>query len=211
MKLSKFLSIVFFVSGIAANAMAQYPDPSLMNKKEYAEYSIQHLKEGSLLVRLNFKTKAIDLLEQAGNKTGAEEMRSIQLEENKAIMNAFRSYFTFCPVYFFSIDSTEALLRGARQGYFLNSDLRVDPSISVKTPFVMVAEFGVLETALPADKTQPEQEESRRGLMADALLVRDSQLKQLENPFPYYVHLGKLEARVKKLDKRLRRYYTEVK
>jgi len=211
MKLTRLFSIVFFVSGIAANALAQYPDPSLMNKKEYAEYSIQHLKEGSLLVRLNFKTKAIDLLEQAGNKTGAEEMRSIQLEENKAIMNAFKSYFTFCPVYFFSIDSTEALLRGARQGYFLNFDLKVDPSISVKTPFVMVAEFGVLETALPADKTQPEQEENRRGLMADALMVRDNQLKLLEKPFPYYVHLGNLETRVKKLDKHLRRYYTEVK
>jgi hypothetical protein len=211
MKIIKILSIAFFVSGVAGNAIAQYPDPSLMNKKEYAEYSIQQLKEGSLLVRLNFKSKAIDLLEQAGNKTGAEQMRSTQLEENKAIMNAFKTYFTFCPVYFFSIDSTAALLRGSRQGYFLNQDLKVDPSISVKTPFVMVAEFGVLETALPADKTQPEQEESRRGLMADALLVRDSQLKMLEKPFPYYVHLGNLETRVKKLDKHLKRYYTEVK
>lgn len=190
---------------------AQYPDPALMNSKELARYNIQQLKNGALLVRLDFRTKAIEILQQSGNREAANQLKQIRKKENKEIMAAFKEYFTFCPVYFFPMDSTNAMAQGKKGGYFLNDSLNVDPAISLKNTFFLVGEQGMLETSLPPDKTRPDQEDVRRGLMSDALLIRNKDLELLRNPFPYYVHWGDWEERVTKLEKRLQRFYSQSK
>jgi hypothetical protein len=195
--------LIFFAPGLSA----QPTDPSLMKQREYAAYCIKNLKDGTLVVRLNFKTKAIIALLQAGNTNGANDIRYKQEEENITIMKAFKKHFKFCPVYFVSFDSTIALVNGRQAGVFLNDDLKPDPSIQLRSAFFLFAEYGMIETAVAPDKLNPEQETSQRGIMEDALIIRDKDLKLLKDPFPYYVHLGNWDARAKKLNKKFEKYY----
>lgn len=203
---NSILVFIMMFTGVKS-LVAQHPDPALMNDREYARYCIDNLKDGSLVVRLNFKTKAINYLVKQGNTAGAEHIRQEQFAENTAIMDAFVKYYKFCPVYFISFDSTIALQHGMHQGIFLNENLKVDPGITMKKSFFLVAESGMLETSIPEDQTQPNQEEVRRGTFDDALVIRNKDLDMLRDPFPYYVHYGNWEDRVKKLSKRLQKFY----
>lgn len=201
--LSFIIAFLFFTAPVAA----QPTDPSQMKQKEYAAYCIQNLKDGTLVVRLNFKTKAINALLQAGNSNSANDIRYKQEEENITIMKAFKKHFKFCPVYFVSFDSTIALLNGRQEGVFLNDELKPDPTIQLRSAFFLFAEYGMIETAVAPDKLNPEQETVQRGIMEDALIIRDKDLKLLKDPFPYYVHLGNWDARAKKLNKKFEKYY----
>lgn len=208
-KLCFFFCIMILI-GIAGNVYAQHPDPSLMNKNEHARYCIENLKDGALIVRLNFKRKAINALEQSGNMAGAERIRLEQEQENLEIMAAFKSYYKFSPVYFISYDSTRAALNGKRSGYFLNEQLQVDPSISMNKDFFLFAEHGMLETSLPSDKTNSKQEKLRRGTIEEALVVRDQKMNLLRRPFPYFVRFGDWDERVIKLERRIRKFYQQI-
>lgn len=199
------LGVLLVEAGISR---AQLPDHSQMKDKEYAQYCIKNLKNGALVVRLNFKTKAINALTQAGNTNGANQIRYVQAEENTVIMWAFTKYLKFCPVYYISFDSTIALQQGKKSGVFLDENLKVDTALSLKADFFLFAEHGMLETNVPADKTQPDQETTQRGLMEDALVLRNKNLDLLKDPFPYYVHWGGWEGRVKKLEKKLQKFYS---
>ena len=186
---------------------AQHPDIEFITGKEYASYCIQNLKQGALVVRLNFKPKALNALQQMGNTIKADRLRLAQREENLAIMRAFKEGFHFCPVYFIRLDSAVAFQKGQQGNYFLDNNLIVDTTIRMKEKFFLFAEYGMLETSLSADKTQPGQETVRRGLMADALIIRDKNLELLPRPFPFYIHFGDWKERVRKLEKRLQRFY----
>jgi hypothetical protein len=137
----------------------------------------------------------------------ADRIRLEQEQENLAITAAFRSYYKFCPVYFISYDSTTAALKAKRSGYFLNDKLQVDPSISMNKNFFLFAEYGMLETSLPSDKTNSKHEKVRRGVIEEALIVRDQKMNLLRRPFPYYVRFGDWDERVIKLERRLEKFY----
>ncbi|MBA2408190.1 MAG: hypothetical protein H0V65_09405 [Chitinophagales bacterium] len=203
----RLLLIGLLLFSEAKRLEAQHPDIEMMTDKEYASYCIQNLKKGALIVRLNFKTRAVNALQQMGNAAEADRLTLEQRQENLAMMNAFKNGFKFCPVYFISMDSTIAFQKDEHGSYFLNEDLKVDSSIRMKEEFFLFAEYGMLETSLSADKTQPGQESVRRGLMADALILRDKNLKLLPDPFPFYVHFGDWPERVRKLEKKLQRFY----
>lgn len=207
--MSKFsmLLLISLLTGINWS-FSQQTDPSQLKNKEYGKYFIENLKQGALVVRLNFKTKAINALIQAGNTNAANQIRYQQAEKNAAIMKAFKKYFEFCPVYFIAFDSTVAFVNGKRSGIYLNENLQVDPSIQPKTSFFLIAEEGTLETKVAENKAIPEQETTQHGLMDNALVIRDTDLELLHDPFPYYAHsLGNINSRVKKLDKKLGQFY----
>lgn len=191
----------------AANAVGQVTDPTAMKPKDYAGYCIQHLKTGALVVRLNFKTKAINALLQAGNSNGASEIRYQQELLNSTIIKAFRKNFKFCPVYFVSYDSSIALVQGRLTGMLLNDNLEPAPSLKLPSDFFLFAEYGMIENTIPPDKMNPDQETSTRGLMEDALVIRDKEMQLLHDPFPYYVHTGNWDSRVKKLNKKFDKFY----
>jgi hypothetical protein len=122
---------------------------------------------------LDFKSKAVASYEALGNKAAADRIRKDQEALNLEIVQDFRKDFTFCRIYFISYDSTKAAMAGRKSGYFLNDQLKLDPSIVMKESFFLFAEFGMLETPLKEDKLSPDQEEERRGTMSDVLLIRD--------------------------------------
>src|SRR3954466_3763280 len=59
------------------------------------------LKDGVLLVRLMTREPSVKALREAGQTRQADEMQQEQNTYNKKIISAFKSGFTFCPVYFF--------------------------------------------------------------------------------------------------------------
>ncbi|MBX7109837.1 MAG: hypothetical protein K1X61_14390 [Chitinophagales bacterium] len=191
------------------NVRAQQNSQAPPKGYEYGRYYIENLRDhGALIVRLNFKSKAINALLLAGNSNYATQIRYQQAEENTKIVQAFLKYFTFCPVYFIAYDSTGAFMEGRRTSIFLNSNLKTDSSIHAAPDFYLFAETGALETRVAADKLQPEQESTQRGLMDDVLIIRNADLNLLHDPFPYYVQRpASWEGRVKKLEKKFQQYY----
>lgn len=197
----------------SAVTYAQQTLQSPLKGSEYGRYYIKSLKDhGALIVRLNYKTKAINALMQSGNSNYANQIRYQQAEENSMIMQAFRKHYSFCPVYFISYDSTTAFIEGRRSSIFLNPDLKIDSSIHTTATFFLFAEIGTLETPVAADKLIPEQENSQRGLMDEVLVIRNTDLSLLHDPFPYYVQRpASWEGRVKKLEKKFQQYYQKNK
>lgn len=192
---------------------AQQPSQSPLKGSDYGRYYINSLKDhGALIVRLNFKTKAINALMLAGNSNYANQIRYQQAEENSTIIQAFRKHFSFCTVYFIAYDSTTAFIEGRRSSIFLGTDLKIDSSIHTTATFFLFAENGTLETPVAADKLIPEQESAQRGLMDEVLVIRNTDLSLLHDPFPYYVQRpAEWEGRVKKLEKKFQQYYLKSK
>ncbi|MBA3649452.1 MAG: hypothetical protein H0W62_13025 [Chitinophagales bacterium] len=186
---------------------AQYPDPSLMSKSESAKYIIRQLKQGALLVRLDMRTKAVTMLQEQDKNEAAEIILQRQRKENLEIISAFKRNFNFCPVYFFLSDSSDAARASRRSGYFLNDSMQADPAITLNENYFLIAEKGMLEKEIPQDKTQTSQEPSTRGTMEDALVIRDKNYNLLKDPFPYWVHLGNWDTRVRKLNKKFLNFY----
>ncbi|MFI5135422.1 MAG: hypothetical protein ACHQD9_06180 [Chitinophagales bacterium] len=141
MKQLKF-SLLMVLLMSATLSRAQEELPKNFTWKDSARILIRNLKDGALIVRLQSRSMAISKLNELGNYSGANEIKSQQREENLEVVEAFRSSFSFCKVYFFFTDSTDALLSGKRTGYFLDDSLKVDPSISLKEIFFMIAEVG---------------------------------------------------------------------
>ncbi len=206
--------IIIFLQMLPPTVMhAQETLQSPLKGSEYGRYYIKSLKDhGALIVRLNYKTKAINALMQSGNSNYANQIRYQQAEENSMIMQAFRKYYSFSPVYFISYDSTTAFIEGRRSSIFLDSELKIDSSIHTTATFFLFAEIGTLETPVAVDKLQPEQESAQRGLMDEVLVIRNTDLSQLHDPFPYYVQRPSgWEGRVKKLEKKFQQYYLRSK
>jgi hypothetical protein len=186
MKVSRgFLLVIFSV--ITFSAAAQETAPLNATWKDSARIYIRQLKEGALLVRLHSRAVAIAKLRAVGNTRDANTIESIQREENKEIVRAFRIQFDFCKVYFFFGDSTDAILLGKRSGFFLNDSLQIDPAISLKENFFMIAEKGNPDLQHKYDPTQQSnQDKSERSLLNETIVVLDQNLNQLKRPFPYY-------------------------
>lgn len=167
------------------------------------------LHNGALLVRLHSKAMAVAAFEKAGRHDMAVYIAREQDDENKAIMHAFQSHFSFCKVYFFPSDSSGNVLQGKRSGYFLNEKLQVDPSITVKENFFITGEHG--DPDFPShdvDSTQSSAPDA--GLISDALVLMDDHFRQLPKPFPYYVRPGMADGKYP-WDKRVQRLNDNLK
>lgn len=207
--MKKFLLMVALLL-FSAGLRAQKTNASTLKPREYGKFYIQHLKEGALVYRLNFKTKAINALLAADNLNAATQIRYEQAAINNSIMGAFENYFTFCPVYFISYDSTEAFIKGKRSAIFLDKNLEVSEQIIPAATFFLVGDQGTLTMPVKADPLDPNRETEQRGLMDNALVLRDTNLVMLHDPFPYYVHFsGNWERTIKKLEKKLQRFARE--
>src|SRR6185436_17372500 len=97
-----FLLGIFSV--ITFSVAAQETPPLNATWKDSARSYIRQLKEGAILVRLHTRAAAIAKLRTMGNDRDANTIESIQREENKEIVLAFRTEFHFCKVYFFFAD-----------------------------------------------------------------------------------------------------------
>ncbi|MFI5135239.1 MAG: hypothetical protein ACHQD9_05265 [Chitinophagales bacterium] len=107
------------------------------------------------------------------------------------------------------------MLGGKRTGYFLDDSLKVDPSISLKEIFFMIAEEGNPHRQIKYDATQPQREQSEPSYMNGTIVIYDHQLRLLKDPFPYYAQepfpqnlsSSNWKSKVISLDKKLQSFY----
>lgn len=185
-------------------------------KKLYAQEQIKTLKDGTLLVRLHTRNKAIDLYRNNGQHEIANRIEDDQYQENKAIVAAFNEYFDFAKVYFFYADDTDKIKAGQEGVVFINHLMKADPNIAPNLDTFMVAEFSPLEgetRVIPGDTLVPLPDYVQGETLERALLVRDQNFMQMRSPFPYYVRAanrGKPARQVARLNSMLHSYYASA-
>ena len=138
---------------------------------------IEALKDGFLLVRIRSSSQKIQALRRMGRRTEANRLRNQQKYTNANIVKAFRSNFDFCPVYFFYAAHSKQIRDGQLDSLVLEYDLLPVAKDKIYQKPFLVAEFAVIQP--PSN-----------GAGLPGLIVLDQSLKQLEDPFPYYVRTG---------------------
>ncbi len=157
--LNKLLILILLVNGISASGQVI---------KEDAHTYIKILKQGALFVRLKTSDLAINGLKKKGKEKEGEEVKAKQEVENKAIAAAFKSEFTFCPVYFFYSGNSILIKEGNCQGVLFDSDLKSVSAANCSD--FLIGEFDESETT-----------------HIDAFIMKDKNFNQLKAPFPYLV------------------------
>jgi len=170
-----------------------YGQDSLFNAVPTNQYlaaeEIKGLKHGALVVRLKTSDKSVDAYRKAGQEELAQKITAQREAENLKIAEAFKYYFKFCKVYFIYAKNTEALLKG-KPGIFLNDALQPDTTIKLTESYFLIAEYGSYTQNERTDdyhysgvyKTEP----STSTASTSALVILDTKLNQLQEPFPFF-------------------------
>ncbi len=199
------LALIFFAT--VKTYAQQTVNDSKENKSKNAQYiniareEIKELKSSVLLVRLHTKTKSIEALRKVGNIKLADKIEQEQSSLNLRIINAFKSDFNFCPVYFFFSDESKYILsREFDSISFINANLLPDKSIKPEIMNFFIAEFGspsqdttqyYSHTTYEANgdfSAAPVQHYSGGAITgAEGLIIKDSNFYQVRKPFPSFV------------------------
>ncbi len=169
---------------------------SLPSDKDLAHQYITQLKSGgALIVRLKARDKNIAAYRNSGNIKVAEEMEEADRKTNRVMMDAFRTQFRFCPVYFMYARHSRDFVSGKRN-VLVNEGLREDTSILFNHDFFLFVDFGtsmINESKNAYTQTRQTQEGSTPG-NSEAYVVLDTAFRQLHSPFPYHTMLNFLET-----------------
>lgn len=198
------LFIILFSIIISTQAISQPRHLRGLDRNELATYYIKFLQEGSLLVRLQTKSRKIEILKRAGNIAAAEKVAKDQLKINLSIVKAFNDAFTFCPVYFFySNDSKLVMTHELDKVKFLDKNLK--PKSIVPPENYLTAEFSIIKedtvqnaggnryvggTYYERDSVGGIKEikyySGGTNMSFGALIIKSDQFIQLMKPFPFY-------------------------
>lgn len=186
----------FAQMGVETPVYKDYKDPEQFEsfrKKRIivAAWQINTLKdEGALVVKLKTNNILIDELTKSGHKELALEKQLEQFATNRNIMFAYRDNFTFCKLYFIYSTSTDTLLKGAREGVFLDTNLLVDPSIVMSEKFYLIADRDFAYTSsigfVKEDSARFVKEEGNPVKLM-AIVLKNKYGHQLKNPMPYAI------------------------
>jgi hypothetical protein len=144
-----------------------------------------------LLVRLKTSENKIRVLKELGDTIQALRVAEEQRNANLEIVQAFKQYFNFCPVYFFYSTYSGQVKKGELTGYFLNDRLEPDSSVRLDNKLYYIAEFSVIEPDT-FERDAGSRKLADEGAIAysrniEALIIRDQRFIQLSKPFPYYI------------------------
>src|SRR4030095_4464828 len=217
------LLIFIYAEGFSQGKTSDSRKPSIDN---LMQDRIRQLKNGALLVRLQTKEYAINALRKAGNEKIANRVESEQFVFNKALIAAFRSNFTFCPVYFFQSQHSEHLLNDHPEAVvFMDDNMKPDSSVKCISNFFLTADIGTLEqdTATYFDRSYYAYNGIQKtysggpDIGIEVFKIMDNHFVQLCDPFPYYVRTfnyiyvkRKLTNVAKRMNKKLTKYYAET-
>jgi len=177
-----------------------------------AYQQIKDLKTGALVVRLKTNDKSVLAYRQSGRFDIADRMVAERAAQNEKIIRSFRNLFDFCPVYFIYAKHTEDLKAG-KTGLFLNDTLAIDTSIHLKENFYLLAEYGSVMANERVDEYRYRgvytTQESSNVVGQSALVMIDTTIMQLREPFPFYetVFLDKFDKAVEKLNRGLHKFF----
>jgi len=152
-------------------------------------WQINELKEGALVVKLNTSRLLIDAFNKRGLPEEAERVRLQQLAANMNIIRAYMSKYKFSKVYFIYTHSFDSLLKGTRSGIFLDYDVKIDPVITMKESFYLIAErdyvYNYSIGFVPEESAAAVTEKGNPTSSESDIVVKNKYGHQLKNPFPY--------------------------
>ncbi len=166
--------------------LSQTPAPrnfeTNQDRESTANGQMLALKEGTLVVRLNTNTRKIAAIKKsiaAASTSNDRQRLEAMLEKteqktrntNLWLKHAFDSVYSFTPVLFMPDTMSTKLKSGVREGIFLDAEQKIDPSIKLRGSF-FVAYYG--------------ENSSDEKTNVEGITVLDSNLNELESPFPYF-------------------------
>lgn len=164
---------------------------------------IDALKSGTLIVRISSGQKKRAAMQLRASKAQLKKFKSELYIENKELVEAFLSIYTFSKVLFIYDNDTDLLLNETKPNVFVNpKTLKVDKSITLneKEPYY------ILETERIYFETQ--------NSSSTGFVVLDKDLNYLKDPFPYYIMRMEgfitqksITVMVEKLEKKLTEFY----
>jgi len=183
-----FLAI--FLLGLPEVSYGQWASANMTTypKRENNIKSIDLVKKGVLVVRLESKRNNIEKLSESIELEDIDQKLRRQLKVQRAqmiedrnkfnneLIAAFEEHYEFSDYVFMMDTSAVHLMNGAREGIFLDKSLNVDPSISIKGKDFLIMRIGKLSS------------ENTTGI--EALIFSDHNLVDLQRPFPYYINLN---------------------
>lgn len=200
--LNKLFIIAFSVCPfVAATAQSvaeatnkDYKDPKSHEKfrkrrMAVSAWQVNQLKDGALVVRLKTSAHLINGLKKRGEEVQAEKARLEQMAINRNFQRAFLDKYSFSKVYFIYSHSSDSLLQGVRSGYFLDTNLRIDPSIRLNENFYLLAETDYIYNSsigfVPQDSAVHVVEQGNPSSSEAPIVVKNKYGHQLKDPFPY--------------------------
>lgn len=171
----------------------------VQEEKLDAYQNIKMLKQTALFVRLRTSDLKINGLKQKGKDKEAEEIKTNQEIENKAIVASFRSNFDFCKVYFFYSSNSTEVKKGNYKQYLFDSNFQKDSTFTGNN--YLVGEFDESTTT-----------------HIDAFIIKDKNYVQLNSPFPFLTRCNTMfvatrtkDEVVKQLNKQLFEFWSKNK
>ena len=161
-RLNKYLfASLFFcvlINGILAQNNDRVGDKEYKDRAQHERFyrrrnvvsawQINQLKNGALVVRLKTNQALIDALIKSNNIQLAEQKRLEILGINLNIIRAYYHLYNFSKVYFMYSNFTDSLLKGARAGIFLDTNLAIDQTIRLNEKFYFCHNYEILFTVL---------------------------------------------------------------
>jgi hypothetical protein len=198
-----FLIVLFALSAAVIAQTTQYSDKEkdYKDRKSHENYrkrrlavaswQINQLKDGALVVRLNTNHLLINAFKQRGLPEEAERARLQQAAINLNIIRAYTNKYKFSKVYFMYGTSSDSLRKGTRSGIFIDSTLKVNPSISMNEKFYLLAESDYVFNSsigfVPEDSATSVRERGNPSSDEFPIVVKNKYGHQLKNPFPYSI------------------------
>ncbi|MCK9498729.1 MAG: hypothetical protein GX793_02175 [Bacteroidales bacterium] len=202
MKILFSLSLLLSVSLCFSQNQAGFKEikSSNLNSQIIAKQQINDLHSGALLVRLKTGKNSIDALLKSGKTELAKKKQEQIDQENHRIIQAFKSQFNFCQVYFFySDDSKFVKENNLDEVCFIDENLQKLNNFKIEFDKFLIAEFGNVkgdtskyyshsELKTTANFSQESQSTYYGGGSTDAkgLIIKDQNFIQLRKPFPYF-------------------------
>lgn len=178
-----------------------------------ANWQVHQLADsGALVVRLKSNKKSIELLLKNNQISQARGLQQSTFELNKKIVQAFTHHYHFSKVYFIYDYSSDSLLRGYRNGIFLDTTLQRNNAIYMNEKFYLIAEKDfVVQSSIGfvPEEIASRVTETGAPVKQVAIVIKNKYGHQLKRPFPYYVkgtNSNKYNLYVQTLQKKLESY-----
>ena len=225
----KYLFVFLFFLFASANSYSQLGD-DYKNRRIRSKEQIVALKDGALFFRLRTRDAEVAHLRKYGREAEADKIEKKKSDFNKNVIEAFTTYFTFCPVYFFYSKDSKFIRQAQFDSVtFLDAGLVQNKEIRPKPSYYCTAEFGTVQadtaryyggTRVVEGETGLEERPTyTKGPDAGfkAILIKSDQFIQLVHPFPFYqrtftanANRKRIMSFVRKLNAALLDYFDSV-
>ena len=157
---------------------------------------IENLKSSPLIVRLKDSKNKFDKMRKSGAEKYIKALESKQNKQNKEIIEGFLAEFKFNEQIYFIKSSEFKKWRNNEPAFFINKDQERDESIQISPQDAyFLAEFDFIRQSNygSANKGKSGNVDYNGGpnLRPEGLLIRDSNMNQLEKPLPFFVSKNK--------------------